>query len=188
MGARTHTFARPQIKAEQRPDGSVLLSSTVPVGPHAEHLGHELRRWAERTPDAILVSIPDGAGGRRAVTFGEARRAADALAQALLNLGATPDRPVLLLSGNSLEHLLLTLACYTAGVPAIPTSVAYSLMSTDHHQLRAMVELVTPGVVFAEDAGPFGPALDAWSTPPGSGPPSSWRADPARERTASTIS
>ncbi|MBW0113717.1 feruloyl-CoA synthase [Pseudonocardia abyssalis] len=155
------TFARPQIKAEQRPDGSVLLSSTVPVGPHAEHLGQELRRWAGRTPDAVLASAPDGTGGRRSVTFGEARRAADALAQALLDLGAAPDRPVLLLSGNSIEHLLLMLGCYTAGVPAVPTSVAYSLMSADHHQIRAMVELVTPGVVFAEDAGPFGPALDA---------------------------
>jgi feruloyl-CoA synthase len=159
------TFARPQIKAEQRPDGSVLLSSTVPVGPHAEHLGQELRRWAGQTPDAVLASVPDGAGARRTITFGEARRAADALAQALLDLGAAPDRPVLLLSGNSLEHLLLTLACYTAGVPAVPTSVAYSLMSADHHQIRAMVDLVTPGVVFAEDAGPFGPALDAVAAP-----------------------
>jgi feruloyl-CoA synthase len=155
------TFARPQIKAEQRPDGSILLSSTVPVGAHADHLGQELRRWAGETPDAILASVPDGANGRRTITFREARRSADALAQALLDLGATPDRPVLLLSGNSLEHLLLTLGCYTAGVPVVPTSVAYSLMSADHHQIRAMVELVSPGVVFAEDAGPFGSALDA---------------------------
>ncbi len=155
------TFARPQVKAEHRPDGSVLLSSTVPVGPHADHLGQELRRWAARTPDAVLASAPDGSGDRRTVTYDEARRAADALAQALLDLGARPERPVLLLSGNSLEHLLLTLGCYTAGVPAVPVSVAYSLMSADHHQLRAMVDLVAPGVVFAEDAGAFGPALDA---------------------------
>lgn len=164
------TFARPQIKAEQRPDGSVLLSSTAPVGPHAEHLGQELRCWAERTPDTVLASVPDGTGGRRTLTFGQARLAADSLAQALLDVGAAPDRPVLLLSGNSLEHLMLTLGCYTAGVPAVPASVAYSLMSADHHQIRAMAELVTPGVVFAEDPAPFGPALDAVLDAAGSSP------------------
>jgi feruloyl-CoA synthase len=159
------TFARPLIMAEQRPDGSVLLRSAVRLGDHADHLGQELRRWGEATPDAVLATEPVGSAagspGRRALTYAEARRAADALAQGLLDLGAAPDRPVLLLSGNSLEHLLLTLACYTAGVPAVPASVAYSLMSTDHRQLRAMVELVRPGVVFAVDAGRFGAALDA---------------------------
>jgi feruloyl-CoA synthase len=154
------TFARPRITAEARADGSILLRSAVELGTHAEHVGQELRRWADVTPDAVLATEP-APDGRRTLTYGDARRTADALAQGLLDRGAGPDRPVLLLSGNSLEHLQLTLACYTAGVPAVPASVAYSLMSADHRQLRAMAELVRPGLVFADDAERFASALDA---------------------------
>jgi feruloyl-CoA synthase len=66
----------------------------------------------------------------------------------------------MVLSGNSLEHLQVTLACCTAGVPVVPVSVAYSLQSADHRQLRAMAELVRPGLVVVDDAARFGPALD----------------------------
>jgi feruloyl-CoA synthase len=154
------TFARPRITAETRADGSILLRSDVELGTHADHLGHELRRWADATPGAVLATEP-GPQGRRSLTYADARRAADAIAQGLLDRGAGPDRPVLLLSGNSLEHLLFTLACSTAGVPAVPASVAYSLMSADYRQLRAMAELVRPGLVFADDADRFRQALDA---------------------------
>ncbi|GAA1279728.1 feruloyl-CoA synthase [Pseudonocardia aurantiaca] len=154
------TFAPPRIVGEQRADGSVLLRPTEPLGAHAEHLGQELRRYAEQTPDAVLVTEPSP-DGRRALTYGDAWATAEALAQGLLERGARPDRPVMLLSGNSLEHLQLTLACYLAGVPAVPASVAYSRATSDHAQLRAMAELVRPGVVFAADPRQFGPALDA---------------------------
>ena len=108
-----------------------------------------------------LASALTVSGGRQTVPYARARQVAETVGQALLDLGAGPERPVLLLSGNSVDHLLLTLGCYTAGVPAVPASVAYSLMSTDHHQIRAMAELVSPGVVFADDATQFGSALDA---------------------------
>lgn len=154
------TFARPRIVSEQRADGSVLLRSAEPLGEHSAHLVQDLRRIAAANPDAVLATEP-GPDGRRSLTYGDARRTADALAQALLDRGASPDRPVMLLSGNSLDHLLVTLACYAAGVPAVPASVAYSLSSSDHRQLRAMAELVRPSLVFAADAAPFGAALDA---------------------------
>ena len=67
----------------------------------------------------------------------------------------------MILSGNSVEHLLVTLAGYTAGVPVAPISVAYSLMSADHARIKSIAELVEPGLVFADDAGPFAAALDA---------------------------
>ena len=88
-------------------------------------------------------------------------RKADALAGAFRDLGLGPDKPVMILSGNSLAHLLVSLGAYAAGAPAMPISVAYSLMSTDHARIRAIAELTEPGLVFAEDAGPFAGALDA---------------------------
>jgi feruloyl-CoA synthase len=141
----------------------LLLRSTAELGPHPTHLAQSLRWWADTTPEAVLATEPDG-DGRRALRYGEARRDADAIGQALLELGASRQRPVLVLSGNSLAHLRITLACYTVGVPVVPTSAAYSLMSTDHHQLRAMVQLVRPAVVVADDAEAFARALDVAGT------------------------
>jgi feruloyl-CoA synthase len=84
----------------------------------------------------------------------------ETLARSLLDRGVS-GRPVMILSGNSIEHLLLTLAAFTVGSPAVPVSVAYSLQSSDHEELRRIAALVTPAVVFADEAGAFGPALSA---------------------------
>ncbi|MCE0766033.1 feruloyl-CoA synthase [Pseudonocardia kujensis] len=154
------TFAQPRIVAETRPDGAVLLRSTEPLDVHCDHVGQELHRWADTAPDRLLITEPTP-DGRRAVTYGQARATAEGLAQGLLDLGAAADRPVLLLSGNSPEHLELTLACYLAGVPVVPASVAYSLSSTDHRQLRAMAARVRPAVVFVDDPPAFAAAIDA---------------------------
>jgi feruloyl-CoA synthase len=94
------------------------------------------------------------------VSYGEARAKADALADALLDLGLGPDKPLMVLSGNSVEHLLLSLGAYTAGIPVMPISVAYSLMSKDHERISAIAELTQPGLVFADDAAMFERALD----------------------------
>jgi feruloyl-CoA synthase len=101
------------------------------------------------------------AGGWLGRTYGEAVAAANAIGQALLDRGLGPSRPLLVLSGNSVDHLLVTLGAMTAGVPVAPVSVAYSLQSRDHARIKAVTELIRPGAVFAEDAGRFGLALDA---------------------------
>lgn len=85
------------------------------------------------------------------LTWGETRVLVDRLAQGLLDRGLA-DRPVMVLSGNSRLHLVVTLAALTVGTPVVPTSVAYSLQSSDHAKLRAMVDLVDPGLLVAEDA------------------------------------
>jgi acyl-CoA synthetase (AMP-forming)/AMP-acid ligase II len=94
-------------------------------------------------------------------SYGAVVEAADALGQALLNRGLGQDRPLLILSGNSIEHFLMAFGALTAGVPVIPTSVAYSLQSKDHARIKAITELVRPGAVFADDGARFGAALQA---------------------------
>jgi feruloyl-CoA synthase len=93
------------------------------------------------------------------LTWGEARTQVDRIAQGLLDRGVT-DRPVLVLSGNSRLHLLVMLAGMAVGAPVVPTSVAYALRSADHAKLRAMAELIEPGLVVAEDLS-FAPAVAA---------------------------
>jgi len=83
------------------------------------------------------------------------------LAQGLLDRGLGPQRPLMILSGNGIEHALLSLAAMHAGVPVAPVSTAYSLLSRDHGKLRAIAELVQPGLVFADDLQRYGDALQA---------------------------
>ncbi len=159
--ADTTTFARPDTAMEQRDDGSIILRSRHTLGAFAESVTAALRARAESHPDRPLAAQRDAADQWVALTYGEARRKADALAQAFLDQGLGPDKPVMVLSGNSVEHLLVTLGAYSAGVPVMPVSVAYSLMSADHAQIRAIAELTDPGLVFVDDADAFARALDA---------------------------
>jgi feruloyl-CoA synthase len=160
--AQTPLFARPRVTLERRADGSMLLRSEEPLGEHERSMAHVLRRRAELHPERVLATEPDPrGGGRRAITFGEARAQADGVAQSLLDLGLDADGPLMVLSGNSIEHLVVMLGCFTAGVPVMPVSVAYSLMSKDHERIRVLAERCTPGLAFADDPERFGPALDA---------------------------
>src|SRR3954465_11579349 len=142
-------FAPPRIEAEPCGDGRLHLRSTEPLADHPVSVVHSFRAHAEAHPDRVLVAErgPDGEWARS--TWGDVRVQADRLAQGLLDRGLA-DRPVLVLSGNSRLHLVVTLAAMTVGAPVVPTSGAYSLQSADHAKLRAMAELVDAGVVVAE--------------------------------------
>jgi feruloyl-CoA synthase len=157
-------FAPPRIVAEERDDEVLLLRSAEPLGTYVPSMAHAFRRHSEAHPDRVLAAQRDG-DVWRTLSWGEARGAADAAAQGLLDAGLGRERPLMILSGNSIEHLVLTLAGYTAGVPVLPISPAYSLMSADHARIRAIAELCSPGLVFADDAERFGPALDALAAP-----------------------
>ena len=112
----------------------------------------------------IACSWPSGPG-RTAdwvkLTWGEAGAKANAVAQALLDRGLGPKRPVMILSGNSIDQALLTLGAFLAGVPVVPVSPAYSLMSQDFGKVKHIAALIKPGLVYAADAGPFGGVLAA---------------------------
>ena len=149
-------FAAPDIGRTDRPDGSILLASREPLQPYARSLADLLRAGSAAHPDRLLVTR---ATTGEAVTWSRARQAADSLAQAMLDAGLGPDRPLLVLSGNSVAHALLTFGAYTAGVPVVPISTAYSLASADHARVRMIAEMLSPGLVFAEDEKQFDAAL-----------------------------
>jgi feruloyl-CoA synthase len=152
----TETFAPPDTELERRDDGTIILSSRRTLPEWEPSITAVLRQRAASHPDRSLA-----AQGGTTLTYGEARDKADALARAFRELGLGPEKPVMILSGNSLDHLLVSLAAYAAHAPVMPISVAYSLMSKDHARIKAIAELTRPGLVFADDAGPFAGALDA---------------------------
>ncbi|MFT4624926.1 MAG: feruloyl-CoA synthase [Myxococcota bacterium] len=155
-------LAPAEVQVEHRPDGTFVLRSTTPLRPSAPCLGQWLTRWAAERPDETVLAErhPDVAGWRR-LTWGDALADARAIGEALLARGLSLDRPVLVLSGNSLDHARVLFGGLLAGVPVVPVSVAYSLRSADHAQLSRIVDLVTPGLVFAEQGAAFATALDA---------------------------
>src|SRR5215208_7777275 len=121
-------FAPPAVAVRREEDGCVYLESPVPLAPYERSLGAMLARWAAAVPDRTFLAERDprdSGGGWRTVTWGEAGRVASAIGQALLDRGLGPERPVVILSGNGVDHALLTLGALVAGVPVVPVSVAY---------------------------------------------------------------
>ena len=113
-------------------------------------------------PDRIWLAQRAGAERQwRKLSYGEAKRTVDALTQALLDLKLEPGSPIAILSGNSIEHALLTQAAMQARLPAAPVSPAYSLMSQDHVKLKYLFDLIKPAVVMVQDGPAFEKALKA---------------------------
>src|SRR4051812_44873299 len=150
------------IAVERRPDGVIILKSRIPLQPYEKHIPASLSKWAKQAPERIWLAQRGGADRQwRKVSYGEAKRTVDGLTQGLLNLGLTEGRPVAILSGNSIEHALMTQAAMQARLPAAPVSPAYSLMSQDHLKLKYLFDLIKPAVVMVQDGPTFEKALRA---------------------------
>jgi feruloyl-CoA synthase len=154
-------FAPPDIAAEQRSDGAWVLRSRTLLEPYERSVGAVLARQARERPDADLLCERDAEGRWRRVTYGQAWQAARASGQALLDRGLGPERPVVILSGNSVDHGLVTLGGFVAGVPVVPVSAAYSLQSTDYSTLAHVLRRAHPGLVYVDEVEPHARALAA---------------------------
>jgi feruloyl-CoA synthase len=150
------------IAIERRGDGTIILKSRIPLQPYARHIPASLAKWAKEAPERIWLAQRGGPDRQwRKVSYGEAKRTVDALTQGLLDLNLGEGRPVAILSGNSIEHALMTQAAMQACHPATPVSPAYSLMSQDHVKLKYLFELIKPGIVMVQDGPTFEKALRA---------------------------
>ena len=155
-------WAPRDIEVERRRNGEIILRSRVPMQAPAPHLPHWLSHWAAEHPERTRLAQRRGADRAwQRLSWATAKQQVDALTQALLNLRLGPGRVVAILSGNSLEHALLTLAAMQARLPVAPISPAYSLVSQDHVQLKHLFDLVDPALVMVQDGPTFQRALDA---------------------------
>jgi feruloyl-CoA synthase len=112
-------------------------------------------------PERVFLAERDGSGGWREWTYGVTVDMVRRLGTALLSFGLSPERPLVILSGNDSEHALLALAAQHVGIPYAPISPAYSLISTDYGKLNGIIDLLTPGLIFVADGTPFGEAIAA---------------------------
>src|SRR6266566_4880583 len=157
---RPIAYMAPDIRSERAADGSLLIRSATPLAPHDPSLARLFRAAVAAQPARTFLA-ERAADGWRIVTYAQARQLVDAIAQALIDRGLSAQRPVMILSGNAIDHALLMLAGFTASVPVAPISVAYSLQSQDHAKLKQIADLLAPGLAYVNDTAPFAPALAA---------------------------
>ncbi|MEE2878695.1 MAG: AMP-binding protein [Pseudomonadota bacterium] len=152
----------PDIEMVRKPDGTIYLTPRQTPGDRPKSIPHCLDERAAEHPDRPFLKQRDPKTDEwRMLTYGESKARVDALAQAFLDMGAGPDAPVMVLSGNSIESALIILAAQKIGAPAAPISVPYSTMSSDFGKLKHCFASVQPKVIFVQDVAPFKPALDA---------------------------
>jgi len=154
-------FGPREVTVSRDEHGVIYVRPVHPLGSYPEKLTEKLDHWAQKTPDRVFMGQRDDSGNWRTLTYAQFRTAARNVAQALLHRNLSPERPIAILSGNDLEHAVLGFAAYYTGIPYAPISTAYSLVSSDFGKLRYIFGLLTPGLIFVNDAAPFRKALEA---------------------------
>jgi feruloyl-CoA synthase len=144
---------------ETRPNGVAYISAKEPLPDYPASWIDKLEHWAEVAPDRAFLAERDAQGGWRTLTYKDALDKTMRIGSWLLAHGASAETPLLILSGNSIEHGLLSLAGMAVGAPTCPVSTAYSLVSQDLSKLKGVMDLMTPRFVFAGDGAAYARAL-----------------------------
>jgi len=144
---------------ERRADGALIVHNTRPLDPYPEKLTQRLEHWAKVAPDRVWLAAREN-GEWRTITYAQALATTRRIAAALIARGLSAERPLMILSGNDLDHAMMGMGALYAGCAYAPVSPAYSLVSSDHGKLKYIIELMTPGLIFVADGAPFARAIE----------------------------
>jgi feruloyl-CoA synthase len=144
--------------------GAFVLQSPEPLQPGSRCIGEWLEQWARDTPDALAFAEPAGdsanTGGWRRLSWGALRRRVGAVAQGLLDLDLPADRPIVVLSDNSLDHLVLLLAGMHVGRAVCTVSSAYCrLAQGEFSRVHGILRALAPALVYAASPAIYGAAI-----------------------------
>ena len=142
------------------PDGSIVLRPTGELPPYPDRMTDALVSWAGAAPERVCFAQRDSSGAWRTISYREALARARGIGSALLKLGLSAERPIVILSGNSLAHQSLALGAMYAGIPYVAVSPAYSLIDGSLGRIRRLAELMTPGLVAVFGSGAFDAAIE----------------------------
>jgi len=158
---RAISFGNPAVRIDRRDDGTIYLKPKRTLGEYPDRLTDRLHHWARFEPNRVFMAERDASRGWRQITYEQLLASTRGIASALLARGLSADAPIVILSGNSIDHALVAFGALYAGIPFCPVSPAYSLVSKDYGKLAYLMKLLTPGLVFADDASKFAGALGA---------------------------
>jgi feruloyl-CoA synthase len=153
-------LSRLEPDIEKRADGTIYMTCKDKLGAYPEKITERLEYWAKAAPDRVFFAERAEDGGWRKVTYAEALALAKSYGEALLARNLSAERPLVILSGNGVDHQMLSLGALYAGIAYAPVSPAYSLISADFGKLRDIFRLLTPGLVFVADGAPFEKAIE----------------------------
>lgn len=145
-------------RREDRADGSVLLTSGWSCGAVARCATDWLEDWASRAPDRVFLAERSGDGWRE-VSYAQALQMVQAIAAALASRGMNAETPILIISGNGVDHALLSLGAQFIGVPSVPVAEQYAQIPGAHPVLERIARMIGPRMVFADDAARYSAAL-----------------------------
>ena len=153
-------FAIPKVISSTNDMGEIILRSAYELPQPARCLGDLLVQWAGNTPDSIFLADRLALDGSwQHISYSEMLRRVRELAGWLIDTGVSVDRPIAILSENSIDHAVLAFAGMHIGVPVATISNAYSLMSQDHETLKAMIEKLDPAIIYVSNMEMYGDAI-----------------------------
>jgi feruloyl-CoA synthase len=140
-------------------DGVWHIRPLEALGDYPLRLTDRLVAGARQFPERTLMAARGADGAWIRISYADMLDRVRRIGQWLLDRGLSVERPLLVLSGNDLEHAQLMFAAMYAGIPYSSVSPAYSLLATDYGKLRHIVGTVTPGMVYAAAGEPFATAI-----------------------------
>lgn len=155
-----------KINVDRRSDGTILLDNGQPLKAHPRHMLWPLKHWASAAPDRTWLAqrdpIDSTREGWQEITYADAWDGVQAVAQGFLNAGVTA--PVMILSRNTIDHAVVMYGAMLAGLPVVPVTPAYALLSQDFARLNYVDELIEPAVIYVEDGAEYQRGLDGMRT------------------------
>lgn len=163
MQTETHSVnvVNHPITVDRRNDGSILIKSTGTLGSYEKRFTDRLEYWAQQTPEQTFVAQRGLGGHWEKLSYAQTLARVHVVAQYMLGQNLSAERPVVILSGNSSEHLIMGLAAMYIGVPYASISQAYSLIDKGFGKLSDIMQALTPGLIFVDNLGPYREAIDA---------------------------
>mgnify|MGYP000943804275 CR=1 FL=1 len=159
--ARSVKLWTPRLAWEERANGEFIIWREDELGPYPNRLNERLIHWAQVAPDRIWMADRAGTGPWREVTYREALDLVRRIGQFLLSQGLSAERPLVILSENSIEHALMALGAQHVGVPSAAIAPAYASASSGFAKLREIAGQIAPGMIFVDNGAGFAPAVDA---------------------------
>ncbi len=150
-----------RLHSETRPDGTIIIRQEAALPSYPRCMTERFLHWAAHDPARLWMAERGADGTWIKVSYGAGAVAIRAIGAALLARGLSAERPLLILSGNSLAHALMALGAQHVGIPSAALSPAYALSGEDRGKLTQVAEQLTPGMIFADHAARFLPAIDA---------------------------
>ena len=146
------------VRFRQADDSTIYLESGYELDEYPANTGVWLHHWAEQTPDTVFLAERNNQGWRE-VSYAETLKQVKGLASGMLEQGIEPGQIILILSGNSIDHGLLSLAAQYVGLVTVPLAEQYSLIPEAHDRLRYIADKVSPSLVYVADSYQFESAL-----------------------------